>query len=343
MVDLLCVASSTMKPKMAVRIVTSLGEEPSMIMDGVLASRIAFYTMELLEGNVKLSTESPAAREGAIPPLNFGLRQQINFLWEIPGTLVRIVYAYLSTLFDNIFGARFPSSDPTFVHDVKSLFHFYESPRANELAELHVYRPKVFTNSEKPFRIFLRVVDARRNARGLAGYFYLINFSPLVASGVTSNIKDIVSYKNRYLNAFDRPNRGPTPPMWRVVNPQLSRRIFINNSGIHQHTFSAKPVAYVWDWLEMAAPLHGAGCITLNSVFMVWFRGMPAALQQGDFSPWLGEPVSRTIQNDQWFKCMGSSKSIAPANEEVPTESSRIAHAPGSLITKARIIRVIRE
>ena len=314
--------SDTTKTSMvAVRIVTSLGEEPSMIIDGVLASRIAFYTMELLDGNDELSTGSPAAREGSIPTLKFGFRQQINFLREIPGTLLLIIYTYLYTFFVKLLGIKEAPSDPTLVHDPKTLFRFYESSRANELAELQAYRPEV-KDYEKPFRKFLQVVDNWRNVRGLVGYFYLINFSPLVASGVTSNIQDIVSYKRRYRNAFDRPNRGPTPPMWRIVNPQLSRRIFINNYGIHVHSFKAKPLAYVWDWLEMAAPLHGAGCITLNGVFMAWFRGMPAALEQGDLSSWMGEPIARVTQNDVWFKCMGLPRSIAPAKQEIPKEMS---------------------
>ena len=303
-------SDSTKMPTMAVRIVTSLGEDPSMIIDGVLASRIAFYAMELLEGNDVLSTYSPAAREGSIPTFKFGLRQQINFLRElIPGTLIRIMYAYCSMFFDRLVGVKAPS-DLTLVHDAKSLFRFYESPRANELSTMHVYRPNK-AGSEKPFRKFLQVVDAWRNVRGLVGYFYLINFSPLVAPGVTSNVQDIITPVSRYRNAFDRPGPGPPPPLWTVANPQLSRRLFFNNYGIHTHAFKAKPVAYMWDWLEMAAPLHGAGCITLNGIFMGWLRGMPAALEQGDLFSWMGKPVAQVTQNDQWFKCMGRPKSIA--------------------------------
>jgi hypothetical protein len=302
-------------PTMAVRIVTTLGEEPSMIIGGVLASRIAFYAMELLEGNAELSKGSPAAREGKFAPLNFGLRQQFNFLAEIiPGTLIRILYAYLSMLVDKICGIP-PPADPTLVHDAKSLFRFYECPRADELAALQVYRLQPGASApgdEKSFRKFLRLVDAWRQVRNLAGYFYLINFSPMVAPGVTDNAQDITSLESRYRGALDRPGCGPPPPLWTVSNPQLSRRLFFNNYGIHEHTFSAKPLAYVWDWLEMAAPLHGAGCITLNGVFMGWVRGMPAALAQGDFAPWMGEPVARATQNAQWFKCMGLPKSIAP-------------------------------
>jgi hypothetical protein len=217
-------------PTMAVRIVTTLGEEPSMIIGGVLASRIAFYAMELLEGNAELSKGSPAAREGKFAPLNFGLRQQFNFLAEIiPGTLIRILYAYLSMLVDKICGIP-PPADPTLVHDAKSLFQFYECPRADELAALQVYRLQPGASApgdEKSFRKFLRLVDAWRQVRNLAGYFYLINFSPMVAPGVTDNAQDITSLESRYRGALDRPGCGPPPPLWTVSNPQLSRRLFL--------------------------------------------------------------------------------------------------------------------
>ena len=82
---------------------------------------------------------------------------------------------------------------------------------------------------------------------------------------------------------------------------------------VHKHNFKAKPVAFVWDWLEFPAPLHGAGCMTLNGVFLCWLRGMPSAIDLGDFSE-LGPPVARIKQNEHWFQCIDLPKSIAPKN-----------------------------
>jgi len=295
-------------PKMAIRIVTTLGEEPSMIIDGVLASRHAFHAMEILEGKA-LTTDSPGNRKD-IPPLTYGIRQQLNFMFEIiPGTLVRIVFAYFSLLLDLLFFRR-PPSDPTLVNDAKSMFRFYNSNSASEPCVFQTYTPA--TLGPKPFRAFLALIDAWRKVRELAGFFYLINFSPQVAPGVTANVNDIARLSNRYKNCFDRAGSGPPPPLWVVSNPQMARRLFINNYGVHSHNFCAKPVSYVWDWLELAAPIHGAGCITLNGTFMFWIRGMPSAVRQAALSHTLGEPIATFPQNQKWFAAMGLPASIAP-------------------------------
>ena len=166
--------------RLAVRLVTTLGGgDPSRFIDGVVASRLAFMAIELLEGRAALSQDSPAAREP--PPMKFGLRQQMNFARAVmPGTLCRIVFAWMSMLVDRALGIK-PPADRTLVHDAKSLFRYYESSPA-DIAEYMVFRPTLDAQ-EKPFRKFLRVVDAWRCASSRAGYFYLINFSPLVAPG----------------------------------------------------------------------------------------------------------------------------------------------------------------
>ena len=111
-----------------------------------------------------------------------------------------------------------------------------------------------------------------RAAVGFVGYHYLINFAPLVAPGITTRIAHVRSQTDRYAGAFAPPGAAPPPPLWRLNNPWLAKLIFINNYGVHKHNFKATPVAYVWDWLELAAPIAGAGCITINGVFMCWVR-----------------------------------------------------------------------
>ena len=85
----------------------------------------------------------------------------------------------------------------------------------------------------------------------------------------------------------------------------MSRRLFFNNYGKHKHSFKAVPVAYIWDWLELPAPLSGAGCITINEVFMCFVRGTPAALKQGPFADKLGAPRYEIAQNGKWFASVG--------------------------------------
>mmetsp|Transcript_2646 Transcript_2646/g.9666 ORF Transcript_2646/g.9666 Transcript_2646/m.9666 type:complete len:404 (-) Transcript_2646:106-1317(-) len=89
-----------------------------------------------------------------------------------------------------------------------------------------------------------------------------------------------------------------------VAEPVPRRALLPPGCILPRRHGSAQPLAFVWDWLEVAAPIHGAGCITLNGTFMAWTRGMPSAHAQGDFSA-LGDPVAVVPQNTMWFSDMG--------------------------------------
>jgi hypothetical protein len=65
-------------------------------------------------------------------------------------------------------------------------------------------------------------------------------------------------------------------------------------------------VAYVWDWLEMAAPLRAVGCISLNGTFICWARGTESALEDNPFAKEFGTAVDTTHQHDEWFSKMGA-------------------------------------
>lgn len=51
--------------------------------------------------------------------------------------------------------------------------------------------------------------------------------------------------------------------------------IFVNNYGRHDHSFKAAPTQFLWDWQGLAAHVAGAGCITINGVYMAWSRWTP--------------------------------------------------------------------
>jgi hypothetical protein len=288
-------------PKMFVRIVTSLGDTAEMIIDGVLATRIALHTMELLEGNEMSKSIFPEAA-----PLHYSWRHRVNFFQEIFGTKARVIFAEIhmwiakrcSFFMDSTLS---PSRDVTEVNDAVSLFQFYESMYADQPASYKLYRPELIG-----FKGFVGLLEEWRREQDMWGFFYLINFSPKVAAGSSSRVQDITSLSARYRGAFVPPGAGPPPFLWELENPRLSRQIFVNNYGRHQHHFQAKPVAYVWDWLEMAAPLKGCGCITINGVFLCWNRGMPSALDESKnpFTRECGEPIA-TTQNQEWFSKMG--------------------------------------
>jgi hypothetical protein len=41
---------------------------------------------------------------------------------------------------------------------------------------------------------------------------------------------------------------------------------------------ATQPTGFLWDWLGMAAPFPGTGCITVNGMFLAWTRSTRADL-----------------------------------------------------------------
>jgi len=70
----------------------------------------------------------------------------------------------------------------------------------------------------------------------------------------------------------------PNGIKWLVLNHLHISVIFVNNYGRHSHTFKAQPTGFLWDWLGMAAPFPGTGCITVNGMFLAWTRSTRADL-----------------------------------------------------------------
>jgi len=177
---------------------------------------------------------------------------------------------------------------------------YYQSEHANEPASYEIF-------SSGNFKHFLRLADEWRRQRGLVRFFYLINFSPFLSAGTTKNVYDISNQEARYRGAFVPVGPAPPPMVWGAIeNVRLSRQVLFNNYGRHEHNFQAIPKAYVWDWLEMAAPIHTLGCISLNNVFLCFARGTKSALQNNPFGRDLGEPVATTQQHHAWHSKVGS-------------------------------------
>ena len=284
--------------KLLVRIVTSLGDGSQSVVDGVSASRLAFHTLELLDHQ----TMNLEQRWSPPPPLHFGRRQQWNNFWEMNVAMLLVLGAKIRLLFDAllemIWGSLVPASfDKSIVNSPYTMFSFYQSDFKDCPAHIQAF-------SSLGFKDFLAATQCWSQKLGSTGYFYLLNFSPLVACGVTYNIYDIGNRLLRYRHAFIPAGAGPPPPAFgAILNAFFSRKIVVNNYGVHQHNFSHQPVAFVWDWLEIAAPLHACGCITINGEFLAFARGLPASLETA--ATIFGNPVRASSQNTQWFKQMG--------------------------------------
>ena len=283
------------KSQMFVRIVTSLGDGPKCILDGVSASRLAFHAMEILENQPM--THEPRW-SAPVPPLVHGWRQKWNNFREMNIARCLVLLAQLRLLLE-IFCGWSPKRnfDKQIIASPYNLFSFYQSDAKDNPAQIHVF-------SSKEFKTFLAATKSWSDALGSTGFFYLMNFPPKVACGVTRNVYDIKNRHARYQHAFTPAGAGPPPPAFgALLNAFFTRKIVVNNYGIHQHNFSSKAVAFVWDWLEMAAPVHVCGCISINGLFLAFARGLPASLEAA--GTLFGNRVRVTAQNTEWFHQMG--------------------------------------
>jgi hypothetical protein len=297
-------------PKMFFRVVTTFGD-PTETVDGVFATRVGLHTMEILQGNEMNKSIFPKH-----PPFTFGFRHNVNFIQQaVLGGLPFVGYfkMYLCIFLEKL-RLKAKPQDLTRVNDTASLFRFQDTDQASDPAMYRSFRSGVGS-----FKPWLNLVEEWRKALGKKSYFYLINFSPRVAPGITTNIHDIGSLEGRYRGAFASPGSPPGDDIWVVQNLMLASMIFINNYGKHQHNFTAKPVAFVWDWLHLANSHVGAGCISINGVFLSWFRGMPSSHKAVDFAEVLGAPVAETMQNQAWNKTMRPSKKGPVVKEKTTT------------------------
>jgi hypothetical protein len=286
--------------KMIIRIVTSLGDQPEAILDGVTASRIAFHALELLEGNELSTITFPCCPK----PLLFGPQQEWNQFREIHGTQFRILLSNIRFRVEKYLGKTYQPGGSTVVNTLTELQHFYNNEKASSIRASY----RIFRSEEQGlFRSsYLKLVDDWRIRLGLKGYFYLMNFGKGgVAPGTTNDVFDIGNRAKRYEGAFFPAGAGPPPPAWNIQNAQCSRIVFVNNYGVHKHNFSFKPESYIWDWIELAAPLHGAGCISINGTFLCFARALESSLKETPFEQKFGKEVERDHQNDTWFGVMG--------------------------------------
>jgi hypothetical protein len=281
------------------RVVTSFGADLAEAVDGVFASRVGLHAMEILQGNEMDKSIFPKH-----PPFTFGFRHSFNFIQFVLGGLPYVGYfkMYLCIFLEKLCLKGKPQ-DMTRVNDMASLFRFQDTDQASDPAVYQSFRSDVGS-----FKPFLNLIEEWRKALGKTSFFYLINFSPRLAPGFTTNIHDIGSLEGRYRGAFASPGAPAPDEVWVAQNLVLTRMIIVNNYGKHHHNFTAKPVAFVWDWLELANSHVCSGCITINGVFLSWFRGMPSSHKAVDFAKVLGAPVAKTMQNQSWNGTMRPNK-----------------------------------
>lgn len=259
--------------KLFLRIVTSFGK-PEEVIDGVLATRIGLTAMEILEGKEAHPTIFPQ-----LPPLHFGFRHILNFLYHnVLNGILTIPFAYLwMYLYISLekLGLK-EKADLLRVNDAVSLLRFHSSQYKDEIATYHLYR----SESKSAYKAFIAVADQWKKSLGFDGYFHIVNFSPFASPAITYNIQDVCDKKERYKGILVPPGPPADEDIWFIINFATAKKMVLNNYGNHKHNFTAKPINFVWDWLHVRSTGHVCGSISINGIFLGYFRGLESSLQR---------------------------------------------------------------
>mmetsp|Transcript_27935 Transcript_27935/g.38625 ORF Transcript_27935/g.38625 Transcript_27935/m.38625 type:complete len:370 (-) Transcript_27935:164-1273(-) len=271
--------------KLVIRIDVNLAK-----IDGVTAMRIALYTLEILEGATAI--HCPEFKKNGVLSK---LRVKLNFARMFTSVLLDLFRAY-SWKF--LFG-RWSSSDAAKQPNSPStLFQYYAEPDPQPA----VYR--TFAPGESKYKNLVSALERWRKQKKAVGFFYLINYAPLVSPGIIypKSGSDLLSAQKRLNGAYVLPGNPPPPPVWVFDNCLLSRLVLLNNYGKHEHNFKAKATGFKWDWIGMCAPVSGAGAIQINGEFLCWVRGTrhDLDLNQDIFQAEFGPQVSEMSQITHW-------------------------------------------
>ena len=251
---------STASPQVSLRVLCELP-----CCDGVTALRVALHTLEALEGQ-SLCAGAPFKRN---PPFSFTLRHAARSLPLLLYTACGAVGAWLSL---RLFGST-SVKDAAIPRSSSGLLAYYHAPTPPP-ALFRTYS----TGTRNAFKAFLAATQSWADQKGTWGFFTLLNFSPGAMPSIVARAEDLMHIDRRYAGALGPPGAPPTGLPWLLFNHLHVTTILVNNYGRHSHSFRAKPTAFLWDWLGVAAPVAGAGCISVNGIFLAWTRSTRADL-----------------------------------------------------------------
>ena len=148
------------------------------------------------------------------------------------------------------------------------------------------------------FKKLLKVMQKWLDRVGWLGFLTLINFPPRISASIVNRSEDLTSIEKRYSGIYAPISPPPLDNGWIVANYIHINYMFFNNYGRHEIKSKAIATAFTWDWLGMAAPICGVGCISINDKLLVWTRWTESGIQIAAeiFSPELGEPVGSAYQ-----------------------------------------------
>jgi len=281
---------SSNNPQLAIRVLCDLS-----IFDGVSAARIALSTLEMLEYGKSIGPTATTTEYGKSigsteafkmnPPFRFGLRHVFNFINVIGSGHISSIYPFSNSV--NLKEAAAPTSG-----DGLRAYFAAENPQP---AILQWYSTTGPANSN--FIVLLEVMQQWMDRVKWLGFLSLINFPPGVSASIVTHSEDLVSIEKRYDGIYVPIAQPPATEAWIVANYVHVKYMFFNNYGRHTMKSNAIATAFTWDWLGMAAPICGVGCIAINDKLLVWTRWTQSGIKESEeFFRKLGNPIGSTFQ-----------------------------------------------
>ena len=175
--------------------------------DGVLSTRSGLYAMQLIEGK-EPRTE---LKQSLNPPLQWKFApHSLNFARMLVTSLVRVIYFHTLWLLGGKRLLEFIESSeegkPMVINSGYQMYaHCPSRPRT-------CYRTYAWRNADgNAYRQFVALVAEWAKTIGLnGGYFYLNNFSPRAAPGLTRDASTLFTRPGREMGIFDVPGPPPT-------------------------------------------------------------------------------------------------------------------------------------
>jgi hypothetical protein len=283
--DFLYSAAPAPARQLCVRVLTELSR-----CDGVTATRLALHVLESLERTPLCGAASDASAFKPHPPFTF---TPAHALRALPLSLAALAGASWAHVVATLAPLAPPPDDVAVPHSPAGMAAYYRTAHPPPAAL------RCFAPGRLAYADLLSACDAWRVQSRRDGFFVLLNFSPHVVPAVLRRVEELTApIETRLRGAFAPPGHPPAGGAWFLMNAVHVGLIFINNYGRHTHTFKARPTAFLWDWLGLAAPVPGAGCITVNGVTMAWQRSTPADVGASAdiFEGALGKPTAEFEQ-----------------------------------------------
>ena len=258
--------------------------------DGVTGLRFTLTFLEALLSGGPPSLSTAGFKRN--PPFHYTFGHFIRLLRRLADLLPRVLYSWLFQPAVSELETQIPTT-------AAGLLAYYRQ-KSPPLAMCRCYAP-TGVNAGAAFKAMIAALPgwATRPPRR-KGFYVLINLPPAVVPSIVITPAEVLDIKARYAGVLGPPGPPPAGAPWALLNHVHVEQIFLNNYGRHSHPGlpAGRFTGFLWDWIGLAAPVCGIGCVTINDTFLAWRRSTAADLDTSEalFAASLGRPTEELTQ-----------------------------------------------